>query len=44
MTATGYEVIHFDDVRDSGMVPKFDIDGSRSHDQSYAHCIFRKAQ
>ena len=33
VTATGYEVIHFDDVRDSGMVPKFDIDGSRSHDQ-----------
>ena len=27
-----------------GMVPKFDIDGSRSYDQSYAHCVFRKAQ
>ena len=44
VTATGYEVIHFDDVRDSGMVPKFDTDGSRSHDQTYAHCVFRKAQ
>ena len=27
-----------------GMVPKFDIDGSRSYDQIYAHCVFRKAQ
>jgi hypothetical protein len=42
--AIGYEVIDFDDVRESGTVPKFDIDGSRSYDQIYAHCVFRKNQ
>jgi SAM-dependent methyltransferase len=44
VTATGYEVIDFDDVRESGDVVKFDIDGSRSYDQIYAHCVFRKAR
>jgi SAM-dependent methyltransferase len=43
-TATSYEVVDFDCVRESGVVVKFDIDGSRSDDQVYAHCVFRKLQ
>jgi SAM-dependent methyltransferase len=44
VTATGYEVIDLDDLRVSGSVEKFDIDGSRSNEQIYVHCVFRKAQ
>jgi hypothetical protein len=44
VTATDYEVIDLDDLRLSGSVEKFDIDGSRSNDQNYVHCVFRKVQ